>query len=139
MTITRTAAIGAAVLFAALATFQLALVLGAPWGQAAYGGLTEHPGVELRVSSAVASLVWASAALVVLKRAGFTIWAPLPRRTLRVAVWVLVGLTTLAVVPNAISPSVLERSIWVPWAVATTALLLTVAISARKGAGSRVR
>jgi hypothetical protein len=134
MTITRTAAIGAAALLAALAVFQLALALGAPWGRAAYGGLTDQPGAALRVSSAVATLIWAGAALVVLKRAGISAWAPLPRRALPIAVWCLAGLTTLAVIPNAISPSALERSIWIPWAVITTLLVLTVAVTSRKRA-----
>lgn len=137
MTVTRIAAIGAAALLAALAAFQLALALGAPWGRAAYGGLTDQPGAELRVSSAIATLIWAGAALVVLKRAGFSGWTPLPRRALAAAVWILAGLTTLAVIPNAISPSTLERSIWVPWSIVATALILTVAITARHRAASR--
>ena len=139
MMITRTAAVSASILFAVLAAFQLALAAGAPWGGAAYGGLTEHPGVELRVSSVVATLVWAAAALVVLKRAGFGTWAPLPRRALPVAVWVLAGLTAVAIVPNAISPSGLERSIWVPWAVVTTLLVLTVAVTSRKRDNTQTR
>jgi hypothetical protein len=131
-TVTRVAAVGAAVLFGGLAAFQLALALGAPWGRAAYGGFVEQPGVELRVSSGVATVIWSLAALVILRRAGYRVWAPLPDRALPATVWVLAGVTTFAVLPNLVTPSGLERAIWAPVSVGMAALAFTVAITARR-------
>jgi hypothetical protein len=132
MTITRRAAIGAAILYSLIAAFQLALALGAPWGRAAFGGAVEQPGVELRASSIVAVVVWSAAALIVLKRVGFTIWAPLPKRALPVALWVLFGLSVVSNVLNAITPSTLERAIWLPFSLVLTVALAVVAITSRR-------
>lgn len=130
--ITRVAATVALVLFALLIVFQLALALGAPWGRAAYGG--QNTGVlpmQFRVASAVAVVVWAALALVVVRRAGLPVWAPLPVAWLPVAVWIVVGLLVIAVVMNAITPSGLERAIWLPFTLLLLASTLTVAITAR--------
>src|SRR5690606_16238913 len=94
------------------------LALGAPWGRAAYGG--QHPGtvpLRLRVSSAVAAVVWVAVALIVLRRVGLVPWAPLPDAWLPVALWVVVGLGAVAMLLNAITPSRLERAIWLPAAI----------------------
>ena len=132
MIIARRAAIGAAILYSLIVAFQLALALGAPWGKAAFGGAVEQPGLELRISSAVAVVIWSAAALIVLRRVGFRIWAPLPKRATRVAVWVLVGLSTVSVLLNAITPTALERAIWLPFALVLTAALAVVAIASRR-------
>ena len=122
----------AAVLYLALAAFQLALAAGAPWGRAAYGG--QHPGAvppRLRVSSAVATVVWAGVALVVARRAGVPVWAPLPDAWLPVTVWIVAALGFVAILLNAITPSRIERAIWLPVSVLLFASTLTVALSAR--------
>jgi hypothetical protein len=130
--IARVAGIVALVLLGLLVVFQLALALGAPWGRAAYGG--QHTGVlptQFRVASAAAVVVWAAIALVVARRAGLAIWSPLPVSWLPVVVWVVVGLMVIAVVMNAITPSALERAIWLPFSLMLFASTLTVAIAAR--------
>lgn len=130
--IARVAGIAALVLFALLIVFQLALALGAPWGRAAYGG--QHPGVlptQFRIASAVAVVVWSGIALVVARRAGLELWAPLPVSWLPVVVWIVVGLLVIAVVMNAITPSALERAIWLPFTLLLLASTLTVAITSR--------
>jgi hypothetical protein len=131
MRIERPAAIAAAVLYLLIAAFQLALALGAPLGRAAFGGYVEQPGPELRIASVIAVLVWSSAALIILKRVGYDVWAPLPRRALPAAVWVLVGLAVVAILPNAITESPLERAIWLPFCLVQAALVITVAVSSR--------
>lgn len=135
MTIARRAAIGAAILYSLITAFQLALALGAPWGKAAFGGAVEQPGLELRASSVVAVIIWSAAALVVLRRVGFNVWAPLPKKALPVAVWVLVALSAVSVLLNAITPSALERAIWLPFALVLTAALTVVAITSRRAEG----
>ncbi len=129
MTIVRTAAIVLAALLFGLAFFQLALAAGAPWGRAAFGGFTERPGTSLRISAAIATLIWAAAALISLRRAGLAVWSPLPSSWLPVAAWVIVGVLALSIVVNAISPSVLEKAIWIPFGVVATVLAVTVALS----------
>lgn len=124
------AAIIALVVFAGLVVFQLALALGAPWGRAAYGG--QAPGVlprHFRISSAVASLVWAAVALIVGRQGGVPVWAPLPDAWLPVAIWVVVGLLAIAVVLNAITRSVVERAIWLPVTIVLFGATLTVALT----------
>jgi hypothetical protein len=128
MSIARNAAVILAILLVGLALFQLALALGAPWGRAAFGGFVERPGTALRVSAGVATLVWTGAALVVLRRAGLPVWAPLPDSWLPVVIWILVGILVVAIVVNAISPSLLEKSIWVPFGVVAATLATIVAL-----------
>lgn len=130
--ITRVAAIVAIALFALLIVFQLALALGAPWGRAAYGG--QHAGVlptHLRIASVVAVIVWSAVALIVARRGGLEVWSPLTVSWLPVVVWIVLGLMVIAVIMNAITPSVLERAIWLPFSLLTLAATLTVAITAR--------
>jgi hypothetical protein len=125
------AGIVALVLYAVLVAFQLALAAGAPWGRAAYGG--QHPGVlptGYRIASAVAAVVWAGVALSIARRAGLPVWAPLPDAALPVLVWIVVGLSVVAVVLNAITRSALERAIWLPVALVLLASVLVVAILA---------
>lgn len=120
----------AAVLYLALAAFQLALAVGAPWGRAAYGG--QHPAAvptRLRVSSAVATVVWTAVALVVARRAGLELWTPLPDDWLPVTVWVVVALDLIAIVLNAITRSRIERAIWLPVSVLLFGSTLVVALS----------
>lgn len=129
---TRYFAVAAAVLYFIVVAFQIALAAGAPWGRAAYGGAVEQPGIELRISSAISVLIWTSAALIVLKRAGFRLWAPLPKRALPAAVWVLAGISIVAIVANAITPSEIERAIWLPHTILMAIATFGLAISAKR-------
>lgn len=135
MLVPRNAAVVLAVLLIALALFQLALALGVPWGRAAFGGFTERPGQNLRVGAAIATLLWVGAALVVLRRVGLPVWAPVPTGWLPVAAWVIAALLALSIAVNAISPSVLEKAIWLPFGVVATALAVIVALSSTAAEG----
>jgi hypothetical protein len=113
MGITTIAALVFAVVAVGVIGFQVALVLGAPWGRYAMGGA--FPGrfpPPMRVAAAVQAAVIGLLALGVLSTAGLV----LP--DLAVAfpwlVWVAVVVSTLAVVLNAISQSAGDRSILVP-------------------------
>ena len=129
--LTLVAGLVAAVLYLGLSAFQLALAVGAPWGRAAFGG--QHPGTlpaRLRVSSAVATVVWTAVALIVARHAGFPVWAPLPDAWLAVAVWVATALGVVAVALNALTPSRIERAIWLPTSVLLFSATAIVALSA---------
>lgn len=107
------AAVIAVSLLAILAVFQVALALGAPWGDMSWGG--RHPGVlpmRLRVASAVAGLVvYPVIGLVILASAGV-----IAERWVSVApsaLWVLTAFFLLGTLANAASRSHRER-IWAP-------------------------
>lgn len=122
----------AAVLFCALATgatvFQLALALGAPWGELAMGG--RFPGrlpTALRAGAVVQGLVLVSLAGVVVSRAGvgFERW----QTTARWAVWLAVASSALSLLANLVTPSARERRLWAP--VALGMLLSSVVVALR--------
>ena len=127
--IARIAAIAVAVLLIGLVLFQIALAAGVPWGLAAYGGQSAELSSSLRIASGVAAVVWSAAALIVLRRGGVSGWAPLPDAWLGVVIWVLVGLFAVSVIMNAITPSALERAIWLPVTVLLLVGTLIVAIA----------
>lgn len=121
-----TAAVLACVLLAALAVFQVALVLGAPWGRFAWGG--QHEGVlptRLRVGSAVSILLYALFAVVLLDRGDLV--DVLPDTASRVAAWMLVGYSALGVVLNGVSRSTHERMVMTPTALGLAICSLLVA------------
>jgi hypothetical protein len=77
-------------------------------------------------------VLWTAAAAIVLKRVGFAVWAPLPRRALPVAIWVLFGVMVVQVLLNTLTPSALERAIWLPVSALLAAALAIVAIASRR-------
>lgn len=103
-------------LLAGIGTFQLALVAGAPWGAAAWGG--QATGVlppSLRVASTVSVLVYVGlAAIVTTDRL-----RPIVRRRLLTGASLIMGLGT---VMNLATPSPVER-LWTPVAAALAVLL----------------
>lgn len=107
----------AAALFGCVGAFQVALVSGAPWGRAAWGGT--HAGQlppELRVGSAVSTVVYLFLAVV-----AATEWPAQPaRRRILVAASCLM---VVGSVMNLASRSVLERSLWTPVTVVLAVLL----------------
>ncbi len=124
--VARRCSIAAAVLFGTLASFQAALAVGLPWGEAAYGGGRAELGMGLRVASGVQAPLVVGFALVVLRRAGHSVWAPLPLRWLPAATRVLTGYMVLGTLLNAASRSPIERA-WAPIALSLAVLCGIVA------------
>jgi len=125
--VARRCSIAAAVLFGTLASFQAALAAGLPWGEAAWGGGRAELGMGLRVASGVQAPLVVGFALVVLRRAGHSVWAPLPLRWLPAATWVLMGYMALGTLLNAASRSPIERVLWTPIAMSLAVLCGIVA------------
>jgi hypothetical protein len=129
----RPATLAAALLVAA---FQAALALGAPWGEAAYGGA--HRGAlpaKYRASSAVASVAYGALTLITLGRGPGT---TARRRILSGAS----ALMMLGTAMNLASRSRLERTLWTPVAGTLAVTLLRAArgtptADARPTAGPR--
>lgn len=108
-----TAALIASALLAALAVFQLALALGAPWGRFAWGGQHERRLPRgLRIGSAVSIVLYALFAAVLLDRAGLV--DAVPDAVARVGAWVLLAYFALGVLMNGLSRSRPERLVMTP-------------------------
>jgi hypothetical protein len=126
----RIAAVTAAVGFLLQAAFQAALALGAPLGDASWGGAYEGQlPMGLRIASGVAVGVYVLAALIVLGRVGFR-GVPLTHGFLRWGTWVLVGLMFLGALANFASSSGWERFGWGPFTLILALLCLFVALRA---------
>jgi hypothetical protein len=124
----RAAATVAAIGFALLTCFQVALALGVPWGRAAWGGSHERLPRGLRIASGFAAVFWIVAALVVLGHAGYE-WSPVPLGVGRWGTWLLFGLLGLGALMNLASKSRWERFLMSPFAALLSLLCLLVALA----------
>jgi hypothetical protein len=132
----RWAAIAATVGFAGLAVFQLLLAVGAPLGEAAWGGANHgRLPTDLRIGSGIAIVVYAVAGSVILARAGFGVRF-VPGTLARVGSWVLVVLLTVGSLANFASQSPWERYLLGPVTLVLAALCLVVARSSQGVLGS---
>ena len=122
----------AALLFVLLSllvgAFQVALILGAPWGEFTMGGRWRNslPSHARFIAVVSAALVGAMA-VVITARAGLAYvplqsWAP----TLS---WVVVGYCALGTLANAVTPSRRERAAWLPVILCMLVLSILVATS----------
>jgi hypothetical protein len=123
----------AAIIFSVVAggavAFQIALALGAPWGSYAMSG--KHPGrfsPAMRFGAVIQGLALGLMAAIVLSRAGLALsqWA----QASVWLTWIVVALSGVSLVLNAITPSAGERRIWVPVAFVLLVASLTVALTA---------
>jgi hypothetical protein len=136
----RLVALGAALLLIGVALFQAGLALGAPWGSAAYGGGAAGADGVLpagyRISSAIATVVLTSAALIILIRGGVMSVGVRSYRLARWAAWGIVGFLALNTLGNLASSSTVER--WVLGGI-TLLLVILCAVVALRGSelGSR--
>ncbi len=108
--------------------FQLALVLGAPWGAYAMGGA--FPGrfpPVMRLAAVAQAILLGLMAAVVLSRAGLML--PQWSQASGWLTWVIVAFTAIGVVLNTISPSAGECRLWVPVTLVLVASSLTVALT----------
>jgi hypothetical protein len=93
--------------------FQLALILGAPWGEFTMGG--RYPGrlpYRIRAAPALSSILIFGFAVIVLRHAGiaFSGFDNLSENL----IWVVVAYCLVGVVLNAITRSKRERKLWLP-------------------------
>ena len=126
MTVAALIAVG---LLAVIVVFQIALALGAPLGDMAWGG--RNPGVlpmRLRIASAVVALViYPLIALVVLGAAGVIEAEWLPEGLRAPLMWGLTAFLGLGALANFASRSPRER-VWGPVALATAVCCGIVAL-----------
>jgi hypothetical protein len=128
VTAAQLAAIAYALATAVVVGFQIALAAGAPWGEYAMGG--RFPGrfpPPMRVAAVVQAAILGSLVLIVLDAAGLVElgWpAALPW-----LVWVPVVVSGFSAFVNAITPSRVERRLWLPVAIVMLASSLLVALT----------
>lgn len=117
-----------AALIGGIILFQLALALGAPWGELAWGGAyTGALPTTMRLASLASVVLLLALGAVVLIRAGLvgSRWKPVTSKL----VWFVVVYCGLGAIANAMTPSVWERVIWVPVTLVLLACSLIVARS----------
>ena len=95
-----------------VAIFQIALALGAPWGEYAYGGTkTGKLPIGFRINSVVAVFVMLGIAGHYLAQLG--VFEPILDSAGNAVVnWILVGFTGLAALANNATRSKKERMVW---------------------------
>ena len=116
------------VLIAFVVAFQLALALGAPWGEMAMGG--KFPGrlpPRMRIAALVQMVVLVFIALVVLTRAGVILdeFSSLSKSV----IWAVVVFSLVGAILNTITPSKKERMLWAPVSLVLLICATYVAVS----------
>ena len=113
--------------FYLVCVFQLALVLGAPWGEYTQGGQTKGKLNRAgRIGSAVSIVVLIFMAQSLLASHGVGLLAAMPSWLIAIGTWVTFGYSIVGFVMNWITRSKKERMIWGPVA---TLLLVLVSLS----------
>lgn len=108
--------------------FQLAMALGAPWGEYAMGG--KYPGkfpTKIRVAAVFQLLILVAFGIISLIRSGL-IDSSLHEFSTK-AIWFVVGFFVLGTIMNLITPSKKERNIWAPITFILLLSSLSIALS----------
>ena len=116
------------ILIAFVVAFQLALALGAPWGELAMGG--KFPGrlpLRMRIAALVQMVVLLFVALIVLTRAGVILdeFSSLSKSV----IWSVVVFSLIGAILNTITPSKKERMLWAPVTILLLICATYVAVS----------
>ena len=109
--------------------FQIALISGAPWGEYAFGG--QNKGAlprNLRIGSVITSFLYLGIAGHYLAQLGIFPKLLSPELN-QIANWAIVGINSLALIMNTITPSKKERMIWAPTALMLLATSVVVALN----------
>ena len=124
----QTAALLFALTCAGVGAFQVALTLGAPWGEFTLGGRWRgRLPPRIRLIPLVSTLLLGIFSAVILARAG--IGHPNVQDHSRLLAWVVVGYFALGCIANAITPSKRERVLWLPVVFFMLVMSITVAAS----------
>ena len=127
MTLVQVFALIAVVLFGLLALFQLALLLGAPWGEFAWGGQQKKLQPNRRFASGVNIVLYAVMSAMLLTKAGYLHSQPV-EAILPFVLWMMVAFAAMGVFLNAITRSKKERAVMLPVAILLFICQLVVAI-----------
>ena len=124
----KTAALLFTLASAGVGAFQIALALGAPWGEFTLGGRWKGRLPTLvRFVPLLSLLLLIGFSAVILARSGFEV--PLVQQHSQSLAWLVVGYCALGSIANAVTPSKRERKLWLPVVLCMLALSLVVATS----------
>lgn len=125
----------AAGLLLAVAVFQVALVLGAPWGALTQGGMNEGPlPAPARVFAATSCALLVVMALSILARAGSGPLATLPRPLITFLAWATTVYAGVGVLLNLATPSAAERLVFAPLTLVVFVCCVLVLRATRRAA-----
>lgn len=111
--------------------FQIGLAIGMPWGEFAMGGMGgDIFSPAMRISALVQAALLMLLAWITLRQAGVVSGGPAFGKTW--LIWLVVALSAVTMVLNAISPSDGEKAFWLPLTIIMFASSLIVAIASRK-------
>ncbi|CAN7375312.1 hypothetical protein LJR045_002255 [Microbacterium sp. LjRoot45] len=122
----------ATAVLAALATLQIAVAAGAPWGRLVWGGAHRVLPRRLRVGSAVSVVIYAAFAAVLLLRSGAVsggLAGGAGSPVIEGAAWVMVAYFGLGILVNLASRSVPERAVMAPTCLVLAGTTLIVALA----------
>ena len=122
-----TLAIVTCAILASLTVFQIALILGAPLGNYAWGGQHKVLPKNLKIGSIVSILLYASFAVIILSKTNIANVIN-NDATLDVTTWILAGYFWLGVIMNGISRSKTERNLMTPVALILSVLTTIIAL-----------
>lgn len=108
--------------------FHLLLLFGMPWGEATMGG--KYKGklpMKMRIVSFISILILLLFAIIVSVEANI-LWSHFKSYS-EIGIWFVVGYSALGIVMNTITPSKIERKIWVPVTVLLFVSSLIVALA----------
>ena len=126
------AARAAAVLMAGVAVFQVAVVVGAPWGAYTQGGGTDGAlGSSGRLLAAISCVILLMMGTAILARVGEGPLKSAPGRVVTALAWFTTIYAALAVVLNLITPSASERAVFAPTTILMFALVVTAMVGSR--------
>jgi cell division protein FtsW (lipid II flippase) len=97
----------------AVAIFQLALVLGAPWGELTMGGRWRgRLPPKVRLIAGFSMLLLCCFSVIIFARSNYGV--PLFESHARQLAWVVVGYCAIGSLANIFTPSKRERQLWLP-------------------------
>jgi hypothetical protein len=108
--------------------FQIALALGAPWGEYTLGG--RYSGAlpnRLRPAALAQALVLCLFAVIASARAGLIL--PDAQAISRIAIWLVAGFFVLGSLANLATPSRRERMVWAPVNILLLILSILIALA----------
>ena len=114
-------------LLVALILFQIALILGAPFGNYAWGGQHRVLPTKLRIGSASSIVIYLLFMAFLVSKSG--VWNTITHEpTLTIGMWAMTGYLFFGVLLNAISRSKPERLTMTPVALVLAICFLIVAL-----------
>ena len=127
------AARGAAVVMVGVAAFQVALVLGAPWGAYTQGGQTRGAlDASGRVLAAISCAILLVMAAAILARVHDGPLKGAPRKLVTALAWFATVYSAAAVVLNLATESASERAVFAPAATVLFVLVVTTMVGSRR-------